>query len=195
MMIEEWRDVVGYEGIYQVSNLGNVRSVLADEHYRAKMLKPHEQTNGYLFVNLWKDKTPKHKTLHRLVAEAFIPNPDKLPCVNHKDEDKHNNCADNLEFCDHKYNINHGSCIARAINSKNARKRHSAEKPVLQCDLHGCVVNEWRSLMDLSRHGIRMARIQECFSNPKRTYKGYKWCPKAMYGEYLKKWSLISNEQ
>ena len=116
-MNEEWRPIEGYEGLYEVSNLGRVRSLdmYVKSRYgnyrlhKGKVLSPAKDTNGYLFVNL--TYNGKHNTIrvHRLVALTFIPNPDNLPEVNHKDEDKSNNRVDNLEFCDRKYNINYGS--------------------------------------------------------------------------------------
>ena len=115
-MIEEWRPIVGYEGLYEVSSYGRVRSL--DMYVKArygnyrlhkgKVLSPGEK-NGYLFVNLSCNGKHNTITVHRLVAQVFLPNPDNLPEVNHKDEDKTNNNADNLEWCDRKYNINYGS--------------------------------------------------------------------------------------
>lgn len=100
---EEWRDVVGYEGKYQVSNKGNVRTFQRD---RCMSLK-QKNTQGYMTVMLWNNKKHKDAKVHRLVAEAFIPNPDGLPVVNHKDENPSNNCVENLEWCTRSYNILH----------------------------------------------------------------------------------------
>ena len=121
-MIEEWRPIPGYEGLYEVSNLGRVRSVdryvkSKGESYwlrKGKMLSPTKDKNGYLKVNL--SCNGKHNIIrvHRLVTEAFLPNPDNLPEVNHKDEDKTNNRVENLEWCDHKYNMNYGTRNIRA---------------------------------------------------------------------------------
>lgn len=117
-IIEEWRPVVGYEGLYEVSNLGRVRSLDRyvkgkGESYRlhkGKVLSPGIKSDGYLIVNLQR----RMFYVHRLVTEAFLPNPDNLPEVNHKDEDKTNNRVDNLELCDHKYNMNYGTRNIRA---------------------------------------------------------------------------------
>lgn len=190
-MIEEWRDVVGYEGLYQVSNKGIVRSLLFN---KVKILKQGRASNGYLFVNLWKDKKVKPHRIHRLVAEAFIPNPDNLPCVNHKDETRDNNTLENLEWCSHSYNMAYGTRAERCIATRNIRGCHSAEKVVLQCDLHGNVIKEWKSLKELSRNGIRRARIQECFSGKKKSYRGCLWCPKSEYEDAIKKWNLIEKD-
>ena len=190
-MNEEWRDVKGYEGLYQVSNKGNARSLRFN---KTKVLKQARATNGYLFVNLFKDKKAKPCRIHRLVAEAFIPNPYNLPCVNHKDETRDNNNLENLEWCSHSYNMSYGSRAEKCIATRNIRGRHSAEKVVLQCDLQGNIIREWKSLMELSRNGIRRARIQECFSGKKNTYKGCLWCPKSEYDDAKKKWNLTEKE-
>lgn len=92
-MGESWLPVIGYEGLYEVSDKGNVRSLF---RYK-KQLKPSKGNNGYLSVELFKGKQRKRASIHRLVATAFISNPQNLPQVNHKDENKHNNCVENLE--------------------------------------------------------------------------------------------------
>lgn len=123
-MTEEWRDVPGYEGLYQVSNLGNVRSVgrcITDTHctrrFSGRRLKQFVN-RGYKVVTLSKQGVLKQIKVHRLVAEAFIPNPESYPEVNHKDENKANNLVGNLEWCDGKYNSNYGTRIARIAETK-----------------------------------------------------------------------------
>lgn len=105
-MKEEYRDIKGYEGLYQVSNLGNVKSL---KFGKEKILIPTKKSCGYLIVGLFKQGKRKFCLVHRLVAEAFIENTNKLPQVNHKDENKTNNQFTNLEWCDNKYNINYGT--------------------------------------------------------------------------------------
>ena len=120
-MIEEWRPVVGYEGLYEVSNTGRVRSLdryvkSKGESYwlrKGKMLSPAKDKNGYLKVNLSCNGKNNIIRVHRLVTEAFLPNPDNLPEVNHKDEDKTNNNVENLEWCNRKDNINYGTRTER----------------------------------------------------------------------------------
>lgn len=106
--MEEYREIKGFEGLYEVSNYGNVRSLK-----RNKILKQINIKGGYKRVSLYKYGEQYFKAIHRLVAEAFIPNPDNLPCVNHKDENPSNNNVKNLEWCDYKYNINYGTANER----------------------------------------------------------------------------------
>ena len=118
-MIEEWRPVVGYEGLYEVSNTGQVRSL--DRFYyrlhKGKVLSPTKDRYGYLTVTLNCNGKSKTIKIHRLVAQAFLPNPDNLPQVNHKDEVKTNNSVDNLEWCTAKYNVNFGTRQERYRNT------------------------------------------------------------------------------
>ena len=118
-MIEEWRPIEGYEGLYEVSNTGRVRSV--DRFYyrlhKGKVLSPTKDRYGYLTVTLNCNGKSKTIKIHRLVAQAFLPNPDNLPQVNHKDEDKTNNNVDNLEWCTAKYNVNFGTRQERYRNT------------------------------------------------------------------------------
>ena len=116
-MNEEWRPIEGYEGLYYISNTGRVRSVdryVKNGHssyrlHKGKMLSPIKNKDGYLQVNLCYNRKIYKKYVHRLVAKAFIENPDNLPQVNHKDEDKTNNNVYNLEWCNCSYNINYGT--------------------------------------------------------------------------------------
>lgn len=113
-MKEEWKDIVGYEGLYQVSNLGRVKSLdriiqgkVKDYSYKSKILKPGNNNRGHLFVNLYKDKKPKTRTIHQLVAESFL---NHLPCgfklvVDHIDNNKNNNCVTNLQIVTQRENL------------------------------------------------------------------------------------------
>ena len=106
MKMEVYRTVQGYEGLYEISNYGRVKSLNYNRTGKERIMKPAANTKGYLCVGLFKDGKMKSHRVHRLVASAFIENPDELPEVNHKDEDKTNNCANNLEWCLHKDNCN-----------------------------------------------------------------------------------------
>ncbi|UUW40520.1 homing endonuclease [Enterococcus phage vB_Efm_LG62] len=108
-MKELWKDIKGYEGLYQVSNLGRVKRLKGKYISTERILKPTKHTTGYLRVKLCKNNVRFNKKIHRLVAEAFIPNPENKPQVNHIDEDKTNNIISNLEWMTAKENINHGT--------------------------------------------------------------------------------------
>lgn len=108
-MQEIWKDIKNFEGLYQISNLGNIKSL----HYRnsnnEKIMSPKLIGRGYLSIGLRNKSKKKNFLIHRLVANAFIPNPDNLQQVNHKDENKLNNCVDNLEWCNNSYNNTYGA--------------------------------------------------------------------------------------
>lgn len=103
--------------------------------------------------------------IHRLVAEAYLPNPENLPMINHKDENKTNNCLQNLEWCDAKYNLNYGTRNEKISNSKKI--------PILQYTLDGEFIREWPSATDVGRE-VRNG-IRECLRGRNKTAYGYKW--------------------
>lgn len=125
MLNEIWKAVRYYEDLYEVSNYGRVRSlerIIIDKNGKCKtvhekFLTQHDNGRGYLFVNLWKNNKCKREYVHRLVALAFIENPNKLPQVNHKDEDKQNNYVENLEWCTSEYNNNYGNHVSKMIST------------------------------------------------------------------------------
>ena len=111
--MEYWKDIKGYEGLYQVSNLGRIRK-------ENKIISPWTQL-GYKIVVLWKNKKCKKFRVHRLVAEAFILNPNNYTQVNHKDEDKSNNSVENLEWCTQKYNNSYGNRTLKMLETYKNR--------------------------------------------------------------------------
>ena len=112
--MEIWKDIKGFEGKYQVSNYGNVKSLNYNRTGKERLLKQNIDKYSYHNIHLYSYGKDKRFLIHRIVAEAFIPNPDNLPYVNHKDENKKNNCADNLEWCDNWYNAHYGTHLERA---------------------------------------------------------------------------------
>ena len=165
---EVWKPVVGYEGLYEVSNIGRVRSINFRNSGKAKVMSPSFNTWGYLIVDLRKNNKRHSYTVHRLVALAFIPNPDNLPEINHKNEIKYDNTVENLEWCTRKYNINYGTAI----------KRRSIKigKPIVQLDNNGNVVKKWESGLVASRYyQIDRSGIYNCLHGKQKTCKGFVW--------------------
>lgn len=121
-MKEIWKDIKGYEGLYQISNLGRVKSFRESTKYgmqKEYILKPSLINSGYYVVTLYATNKRKRKfQVHRLAADAFICNNNNFPCVNHKDENKLNNCVENLEWCTYQYNNNYGTARIRSINTQ-----------------------------------------------------------------------------
>ena len=166
-MEEIYKDKKDYEGLYQVSNFGNVMSL---NYYRSRkpgLLIPVKNKDGYLQVTLCKDRKKKTFLIHRLVGETFLENPNNLPEINHKDEDKTNNRADNLEWCTSEYNLNYGT-----INERIAK---ALSKPVLQFSLTGEFIREWPSTMECNRNGFRQSAVARCCRGEKPQYKGFIW--------------------
>lgn len=165
-MEEIWRDIEGYEGRYQVSNLGNVRSLNYNHRGIVKNLRQAEMSGGYLLVELSTGGKGKTFLVHRLVASAFIPNPDNHPEVNHKDENKRHNNANNLEWCTRAYNATYGTGCAR--------HGKLISKPVEQLK-DGMVVERWSSQAETARRGYSPKKVSECCNGRQKTHKGYEW--------------------
>ena len=159
--MEIWRDIEGYEGLYQISNKGNVKSL---KYGKERILRPGIDGYGYMFVCLCNDNVMKYFKLHRLVAQAFIPNPRNLQEVNHKDENKLNNCVENLEWMTHIDNCNYGT-----RNKRISRK-------ILQYFRSGEFIREWPSALEVGRVlGINRGNIASCCKG-KRNFAGdYRW--------------------
>jgi len=131
--MEVWRDIIGYEELYKVSNHGRIKSLNYNKTGKEKILKLFNDKNGYKIVTLSKNGKSKKYKVHRLVAEVFIPNPNNYTIINHKDECKYNNCVENLEWCNHKYNSNYGTRNKRiSINNigKHKNNKTSIQKKV-----------------------------------------------------------------
>lgn len=189
-MTELWKDVQGYEGLYQVSNMGNVRSVDHEVEVtrngitfvvpkKGKVLSPTRRQHGYVGVMLYGKgghATRGFKTfaVHRLVAEAFVENPNGYDEVNHLDECKTNNRADNLEWCDRSYNVRYGTGIERGHEKIGELLR----KPVVQMDMQGNVIREWESLTAVEREtGMSKSSICNCCKKHRKYSHayGYRW--------------------
>ena len=178
-MKEIWKDIKGYEGLYQVSNLGNVRSmdrITRDgRKIKGKNIKPHTNGNSrYLRAALCNNGKIKYENLHRLVAKAFIPNPQNKPEVNHKDENPSNNFIDNLEWMTSKENSNYGTGHLRAtLNTNFDSIKEKTSKPINQYDMNGKFIKRFKSLSDVPFKG--KGNISQCANNKKESSYGYKW--------------------
>lgn len=175
--MEIWKDIKGYEGLYKVSNLGRVKSLSRRDRLnrviQEKVLKPGSNKVGYLHVNLYKEGRVKICKVHRLVAQAFIPNPEDKPEVNHKDEDKTNNKVENLEWMTCKENINYGIHNERSAKSRTNDKKRS--KPIYGINIKTNERVEFPSTMEAQRNGFSSGTIVDCLKGRRKSHKGYKW--------------------
>lgn len=182
---ENWRDVARYEGLYQVSSWGRVRSLdrwiwnVPNQAYslrKGKILKPRLNIWGYQQVQLSKDGKKKHYQVHRLVAQAFIPNPLQLSQVNHINECKDDNSACNLEWCNCRYNINFGSRTERASKALKGKPNIALSKRVAQIDANtNEIIRIWDSTAECQRNGYDGSHISNCCLGKRKTHHGYKW--------------------
>lgn len=184
---EEWRDVVGYEGLYQVSNLGRVKSLdriihqKANHYYKVgfdrlakgKVLR-QGLSNGYPILDLCKNGKVKSYNVHKLVATAFIPNTNEYPVVNHKDECKSNNRVENLEWCTQRYNNEYSNTQETAAASRKIA--------IWQFDKNFNLIKEYNSATDAAKElGLCHINISECCRGEAKSYKGFIW---KLKGEY-----------
>ena len=172
-MKEIWRDIKNYEGLYQVSNLGNVKSLRKNI-----ILKGGLVGIGYYSVNLCKNKNHKSTKIHKLVAQTFIPNPNNYPCINHKDGNKTNNCVDNLEWCTHSYNNKEAYRIGlkKSLKGKNNYYSRTLMIPINQYSLDGNFIKRWNSISEASKElNLYHSNIIAVCKNKKRTAGGFIW--------------------
>lgn len=183
MMKEEWKQCVGFEPFYEVSNTGRVRSIAvwSDKYQRiikrpvSKEKRIETTKDGYKRVLLCYYGKHHHCAVHRLVAQAFIPNPDKLPCINHKDETPSNNNVENLEWCSYKYNSNYGTLPQRI--SRRMITNHPKMKTVYQYELDGTFITAYPSANEASRSigTVCGDMITRACRGKAKTAGGYRW--------------------
>ena len=195
-MEEIWKDIEGYEGLYQVSNLGDVRSLKYAGGNKVKLLKQTTNKGGYKQVILHKDGKRKNYKVHRLVAMVFISNPNNYKEVNHKDENPSNNDVSNLEWCTSEYNKNYGTRTKRA--SESLKGKHRSEetkkkiseskkgkykgkdspnaKPILMYDKKGNFIKRFECIHDANEYlgkGKYCSAISMCLTGRRKTAYGY----------------------
>ena len=179
--IEVWRDIKGYEGLYQISNWGRVKSLPRKYAQKTeKILKNCKNGSGYYLVVLNKNGESKNHHIHRLVAEAFIHNPDNLPIINHKNGNKLNNSVENLEWCTYSHNTLESYRLNPRETYSPSRgkfgKDHHNSKKVLQYDLNGNFIREWECAREIQRRlNIHVGNISSCLNGKRKTTGGYIW--------------------
>lgn len=182
-MQEIWKDVVGFEKLYKVSNLGRVKRL---KRYDAmgkllseKIVSTKINNRGYVQLHLTRNGICYMKLLHRVVAEAFISNPQNLAQVNHKDENKLNNCIDNLEWCSNAYNRRYGTGIARMAQNHNYKEiKEIRKKSIAQKTLNEELLKEWDNIALISRELLNITyapSIAKCCKGERASAYGYKW--------------------
>lgn len=166
---EIWKNIVGYEGLYQVSSLGRVKSlerIDSNGHpVKERVLTSFPNRSGYCKVNLYRDRNMEVKSVHRLVAETFIPNPDNLPQVNHKDEDKGNNLVENIEWCTASYNTNYGT------RNERAAKANEQAIYVITDSGHRYYFDSARKAAEII--GLKVCSVSDCLHGRQKTHRGF----------------------
>lgn len=197
--VETWKDIRGFEGLYQISSLGRVKSLekfdSRGRKWEERILKSGINSHGYLVVILYKNGIRKNFKNHRLTAIAFIPNPNNLPEVNHLDENKTNSNVDNLEWCTGKYNMNYGNAkriavantnyVKRSANTDYKRKVANTDyvtigsklgKPINQFDRQGVFIGTYPGARQAGRKlGINQSDITQCCKGKKKIAGGFIW--------------------
>lgn len=178
-MIELWKDIQGYEGMYQASTLGFVRGLHRTRkgksgtecQLKGRVLVYSKNNRGYLFVILCKNATTKGHLVHRLVAGAFLSNPSSLAEVNHMDFNKENNNISNLEWCSRQDNRRHfidGKGFPDVSVYTNNRK-------VRQLDYDGNVIKVFDSIKSVSKAGFQRSHVRKCCNKLRKSHAGFQW--------------------
>lgn len=161
---EIWKDIENYEGIYQISSFGNIRKVISKNGKTTYLTLKQRKHSDYLGIDLSKNHIRKVFDIHRLVAKAFIPNPQEKPCVNHKDFNKHNNNVNNLEWVTLKENSQYS--IKNNIGSMKA---------IIQLTKDGKIVKIWQSIAEAGRKYGSKTNIGHCCRGEQKTSYGFIW--------------------
>lgn len=169
MIINEiWKDIPNYEGLYQISNIGNIKTLNYKKTKKEKILKQRLDKYGYKYIKLSKNGKQTYYLIHRLVAQVFVLNPNNLPQINHKDENRTNNVYSNLEWCNCIYNNNYGN--------RNKKIQKALSKRIKQLDKNGNVIKIWNNSIEASKElNINSGNIRSCCRNELKTAGGYIW--------------------
>jgi len=185
-MQEIWKDIKGFEGSYQVSNLGNIRSLTRKVNtfygvrtVKGKILKPLKTNTNYFRVDLKQNQKHNYLSIHKLVAETFIPNPNNYPVINHKDNNPLNNCLDNLEWCTQSYNVQYAYKNGNAKPTTGCFKKGNIphnRKKVNQYSKDGKFLRTFISIKEAASSVDTVpSNINQCLSGSTKTAKGYIW--------------------
>lgn len=159
---EIYKEIPGYEGLYKISNYGNIYSIQKEQ-----LLKPQPSHHNYQRIQLHKNGSHKSFAVHRLVAEAFVDNPNNYNEINHKNEITSDNYYKNLEWCSHDYNIHYGNRMS---------KYDLAKTPVIMMDMNGNEIARYKSQLEASKEiGISQGAISNACSGRAKTAGGAKW--------------------
>lgn len=181
--MEEWKDIEGYEGLYKVSSFSRIKSLkrIVNNNggikiLKERVLKGRKINNRYLSVSLCKDGKQKTYLIHRLVAQAFIPNPDNKPYVDHINTNIYDNRVENLRWCTQKENCNNPLTKIKHINSIKVGKLNPNSKEILQFSLNGDFIRKWDCIADVKRNlEYHTSSISNCCLCNRKTAYGYKW--------------------
>lgn len=197
-IMEEWRDIEGYEGLYQISSEGRVKSLkrIARNNHTvdSKIRKPKIDKDGYCCVSLWIDGVSKEYFIHRLVAQAFVPNPENKPCIDHINTDRTDNRVENLRWCTHKENTNNPISREKFLHNRykvEGERRISIYKPTKEAiakmaEKHkkpvgmykdGNLIKRFDSAADAERedNNLKFMSISAACNGRLKTYRGYEW--------------------
>lgn len=190
--MEEWKSIRGYEGLYEISSLGRVRSLdrkvkvnYGIEHYKTLkgvVLKCQKDRYGYLYIPLSKNGHKQKLKVHRLVAEAFIPNPNNKPCIDHINTIKDDNRVENLRWVTYEENMNNELTL-KNIKGCQVGDKSSCSKSVVQISLDGKIIKRYGSIRETTREtGFDKRYISKCCNGKKEMYKNYIWM---FYNDYI----------